>query len=60
MVSMLLSIINQVPQIAGSENGQLKPLTQICTFKLLKPCRSISDEVTLTEMLVESSFNMTM
>jgi hypothetical protein len=34
-------------------------LTQICTFKLLKPCRSVSGESDLTKILLKSSFNMT-
>ena len=36
-----------------------QPLTQICTFKLLIPCRSISGEFDLTKILMISSFSMT-
>jgi hypothetical protein len=38
----------------------VRSLTQICTFKLLKPCKSISGEFDLTKMLLKSSFNVTM
>jgi hypothetical protein len=30
----------------------------MCTFKLLKPCRSSSGEFDLTKMFLKSSFNM--
>jgi hypothetical protein len=36
----------------------VKPLTQLCIFKLLKPCRSFSGEFDLTKMFPKSSFNM--
>ena len=36
-----------------------QPLTQICTFKLLIRCRSISREFDLTKILMNSSFSMT-
>jgi hypothetical protein len=36
----------------------VNPLTQICTLKLLKPCRSISGEFHLTKMLLRT-FNRT-
>jgi len=37
----------------------VKPLTQICTVKLLKPSRSISGEFNLTKMLLKLPFNVT-
>jgi len=36
-----------------------QPLTQICTFKLLIPCRSISGEFDLKKILMNYSFSMT-
>jgi hypothetical protein len=36
----------------------VKPLTQMCTFKLLKHCRSFSEGFYVTKMLLKSSFNM--
>ena len=36
-----------------------QPVTQICTFKLLIPCRSISEEFDLTKILMNSSFSIT-
>jgi len=38
----------------------VKPLTQICTVKLLKPSRNISGEFNLTKMLLKLSFSVTM
>ena len=38
----------------------VRSLTQICTFKLLKPCKSFSGEFNLTNVLLKTSFNVTM
>jgi hypothetical protein len=38
----------------------VKPLTQICTVKLLKPSRSISGELNRTKMLLKLLFNVTL
>jgi hypothetical protein len=38
----------------------VKQQSQICTFRPLKSCKSISGEFDLTKMLLKSSFNMTM